>query len=308
MIVRLAAIPDERSRPQRGYSRTFRITQPETVGWSVAMLEVTYMRLRAFTQNCVEDLQHLRNAHDMTVSVVTSASRPDLEDEVDAAFRERWPEFIFHDPIPPKYLPRVHAYFAAYDVLLLVEGKVAAGGWGVPIAWDGTDEGLPQGYDHALVQAVEDHEAGRTPTAFSFMAAAVHPDFDRQGLATNALLALTDRAAVDGINHVFAPLRPTWKHKYPCVPMARYATWTREDGLSIDPWIRTHQRMGARIVAPAPDSMVIPGTITEWEQWAGMPLPESGLYIVPDALNMLEVDREKDLAVYREENLWVQHR
>lgn len=244
----------------------------------------------------------------MTVSVVTSASRPDLEDEAETAFRERWPEFIFHDPIPPKYLTRVHAYFAAYDVLLLIKGKVAAGGWGVPIAWDGTDEGLPQGYDHALVQAVEDHEAGRTPTAFSFMAAAVHSDFDRQGLATSVLQSLTDRAAANGINHVFAPLRPTWKHKYPSVPMARYAAWTRGDGLSIDPWIRTHQRMGARIVGPAPDSMVIPGTVAEWEQWAGMPLPESGLYIVPDALNMLEVDREKDLAVYREENLWVQHR
>jgi len=29
---------------------------------------------------------------------------------------------------------------------------------------------------------------------------------------------------------------------------------------------------------------------------------------VPDALNLVEVDCEQDLAVYREENLWVQHR
>ncbi len=243
----------------------------------------------------------------MQVAVVTSASRPDLEDEAAAAFRERWPEFIFHDPIPPRYMARVHDYFPDYDVLVLVEGKVAAGGWGVPFAWDGTLEGLPQGYDSALVQAVEDHEAGTPPTAFSFMAAAVHPDHDRQGLAISVLTALTERAATHGIDHVFAPLRPTWKHKYPNVTMAEYATWTRQDGLSIDPWIRTHQRMGARIVQPAPDSMVIPGTVVEWEQWAGMPLPASGSYIVPDALNLLDVDRENDLAVYREENLWVQH-
>ncbi|MEO5746087.1 MAG: hypothetical protein ABIQ53_16065 [Terracoccus sp.] len=63
------------------------------------------------------------------------------------------------------------------------------------------------------------------------MAAAGHPDFDRLGLATIAPRALTDRAAANGIPNVFAPLQPTWKHKYPCVPMARYATWTREDGL-----------------------------------------------------------------------------
>ena len=92
------------------------------------------------------------------------------------------------------------------------------------------------------------------------------------------------------------------------LPMEQYATWSREDGLSIDPWIRTHQRLGASIIQPAPDSMVIPGTVAEWEQWAAMPLSATGLYVVPGALNMLDVDRDQDLATYREENLWVQHR
>lgn len=244
----------------------------------------------------------------MRPDVVTTSSRPDLELEARAAFRERWPEFIFHDPVPPTCLARVKKYFPSYDVLLLVDGHVAAGGWGVPFAWDGTVEGLPEGYDAALVQAVEDHEAGRRATAFSFMAAAVHPDHDRQGLATAALVALSDRAQQAEIDHVFAPIRPTWKHRYPLVSMAEYASWVRDDGLSIDPWIRTHQRMGARIVGPAPNSMVIPGTVAEWERWADMLLPVSGEYVVPDALNLLQVDREQDTATYREENLWVQHR
>lgn len=38
-----------------------------------------------------------------------------------------------------------------------------------------------------------------------------------------------------------------------------------------------------------------------------MLFPASGSYVVPEALNLLEVDREHDLAVYREENLRVQH-
>lgn len=244
----------------------------------------------------------------MPFDVVTASTRPDLEGEAAAAFRERWPEFIFHDPVPPTCMARVHEHFSSYDVLLLVDDKVAAGGWGVPFAWDGTIEGLPEGYDAALVQAVEDHEAGRRATAFSFMAAAVHPDRDKQGLATAALEALIDRAQQAEIDHVFAPIRPTWKHRYPMVSMAEYATWVRDDGLSIDPWIRTHQRMGARIVGPAPNSMVIPGTVAEWEQWADMLFPVSGKYVVPDALNLLHVDREQDIATYREENLWMQHR
>lgn len=243
----------------------------------------------------------------MCLEVVTSADRPDLESEAGTAFRKRWPEFIFHDPVPPRYMERVSRYFPHYNILLLDAGCVAAGGWGVPFVWNGTPDGLPEGYDSALVAAVEDHELGCAPNAFSFMAAAVNQEYDKQGLATQALRVLMDRAAEAGICHVFAPIRPTWKHRYPNVEMSEYLTWTREDGLSFDPWIRTHQRMGAVIVRPAPNSMVIPGKVAEWEAWAKMDFPVSGHYIVPDALNLLHVDRERDTAVYREENLWMQH-
>ncbi len=239
---------------------------------------------------------------------VSTSARPDLGDQAAAAFRERWPEFIFHDPVPPQYMPRVREYFADFDILMLVDGHVAAGGWGVPFAWDATPADLPEGYDSALVRSVDDYEAGRQPTALSFMAAAVHPAHDRQGLATAVLRALVQRASEAGMRHVVAPIRPTWKHKYPLVRMSEYATWVRADGLSIDPWIRTHQRMGSRILEVAPNSMVIPGSVAEWERWADMPFPVSGTYVVPDALNLLEVDRDADTAVYREENLWMQHR
>ena len=90
--------------------------------------------------------------------------------------------------------------------------------------------------------------------------------------------------------------------------MAEYATWTRTDGLSIDPWIRTHQRMGARVLGPAERSMVVEGSVSDWEGWADMLFPVTGAYVVPDALNLLHVDRLQDRAVYVEENLWVQHR
>jgi GNAT superfamily N-acetyltransferase len=173
--------------------------------------------------------------------------------------------------------------------------------------WDGTADGLPEGYRTALVAAVEDREAGREANAFSFMAAAVSLRFDRQGLAAQVLEALKGRASGVGLVRVVAPIRPTVKHRYPQVAMSEYATWVRDDGLSIDPWIRTHQHMGAVILGPAPNSLVVSGTVSEWEQWAGMVFPASGSYIVPEALNLLEVDREHDRAVYREENLWVQH-
>jgi len=140
------------------------------------------------------------------------------------------------------------------------------------------------------------------------MTAAVAAGFHRQGLGTRVLEALTERATAAGLSHVVAPIRPTLKHRYPQVPMAEYATWKRDDGLSPDPWIRTHQRMGATILRPAPNSQIVTGTVSEWEGWADMPFPASGSYTVPGALNLVEVDRARDTAVYREENLWVQHR
>lgn len=115
------------------------------------------------------------------------------------------------------------------------------------------------------------------------------------------------RASDHDLQAVIAPLRPTWKHRYPLVPMSRYATWTRDDGLSVDPWIRSHQRMGAEILAPAGRSMVI-FTVAEWESWTEMAFPESGQYVVPDALGLVEIDRERDRGVYVEENLWLRHR
>ena len=199
------------------------------------------------------------------MDVVTSADRPDLDDEVRAAFRERWPEFVFHGQAAPTYLPKVTEYFSYFDVLLLDHGSVAAGGWGVPLAWDGTPGDLPDGYDGSLARSVLDHESGRVPTTLSFMAAAVAPSYDRLGLATEVLGrsgGASDEARATARSRATST---DGKHRYPLQNMAEYAAWSRPDGLSIDPWIRTHQRMGARILAPAERSMVITGTVAEWE-------------------------------------------
>jgi len=36
-------------------------------------------------------------------------------------------------------------------------------------------------------------------------------------------------------------------------------------------------------------------------------LPETGRYVVPGALDLVEVDRERDLGTYAETNLWMRH-
>ena len=242
------------------------------------------------------------------LEVVTTADRHDLDDQAQAAFRPIWPEFIFHDPVSAQYLERVESLFPQFDIMLLDGGEVVAGCWGVPLRWDGTAAGLPAGgYDGALVASVTGAEASLPSDALCIMAAAVRSDRQGAGLARQALSALRERATSAGLERVIAPIRPALKDRYPLTPMARFADWTRPDGLHIDPWIRTHQRLGARILTPAPDSMIIKGSAGDWEKWVGMAFPESGRYVVPQALDLVEIDRESDTGVYAETNLWMQH-
>jgi hypothetical protein len=241
------------------------------------------------------------------MDVVTSSDRPDLEDEARAGFRVKWPEFIFHDPISRLYLDRVEKYFPSYDALLLDEGRVIAGGWGVPMQWDGSPGNLPDGYDGALARSIDGYEANSAPNTLCLMAVAVVNSETRRGLAGMALSALRTRATDAGLDHVVAPVRPSLKSRYPLTDMENFAAWSREDGLSIDPWIRTHQRLGATILGPARRSMVITGSVAKWESWTEMLFPQSGQYVVPEALGLVEIDREADQGTYVEDNLWMQH-
>jgi GNAT superfamily N-acetyltransferase len=241
------------------------------------------------------------------LEVVTTADRRDFDEQAEEAFRPLWPEFIFHDPVHAEHVGRVETYFPQYDVLLLDDGQVVAGGWGVPIRWDGTTSTLPDGYDGALVGAVTGHESSVLADTLCIMAAAVRAGRQGGGLAGKTLAVLRERAAAAGLQRVIAPVRPALKSRYPLTPMENFARWARSDGLHIDPWIRTHQRLGASILAPAPRSMIITGTVAEWEDWATMAFPETGQYVVPDALDLVAIDREQDRRTYAETNLWIRH-
>ncbi len=55
-------------------------------------------------------------------------------------------------------------------------------------------------------------------------------------------------------------------------------------------------------------SMHIAGTVSDWENWTGMRFPESGDYVVPEALVPIRINREADTGLYLEPNVWMHHR
>lgn len=242
-----------------------------------------------------------------TPKIVTSGEHPDLRADAAAALRGGWPRFVLHDPLSNTFRRRVEAYFPGFDVLLVEDGEVVADGRAVALRWDGRTATLPGGYDGALVASVTEHEASVRPDTLCLMAVTVRPGRTGGGLAGRVITALRERAVAAGLQRVIAPVRPALKAKYPLTTMADFARWTRADGLHPDPWIRTHQRLGASVLAPAPRSMVVPGTVAEWEKWTGMAFPRTGQYVVPDALDPVEIDCERDRGVYAETNLWMRH-
>ncbi len=106
---------------------------------------------------------------------------------------------------------------------------------------------------------------------------------------------------------MLAPVRPTSKKMYPLTPIENYICWKRPDGTPFDPWIRAHWKMGGKILTVAPRSMLISGKVTDWENWTGMIFPESGSYIVPEALQPIRIDIEKDIGIYEDPNVWIEY-
>lgn len=244
----------------------------------------------------------------MPTRIITTSTRPDLAGQASAALLADWPAFVLHDRQAATAMPRAWQLWPQFDVRLLQDGAVAAGGWAVPLRWDGDPAALPDGgYDGALTAALAGHGAGAAPDTLCVMAVAVDPARQRAGLAGQVVTELRARAARAGLPRVIVPVRPTLKSRYPLTPMADFARWSRPDGLHIDPWIRTHQRLGARILGPAPRSMIIDGTVAQWQDWAGMDFPETGRYVVPGALDLVDIDVSRDAGAYAETNLWMQH-
>jgi hypothetical protein len=62
-----------------------------------------------------------------------------------------------------------------------------------------------------------------------------------------------------------------------------------------------------KVIATAPESETITGTVAEWESQTGMRLPADGEYVIPAGLSTLRIDKIADTGIYIEPNIWLQH-
>ena len=246
----------------------------------------------------------------MSTHIYTCAERPDLWERSDEEITGVWPTYNEQGDVLGEHWSRLDEDFREFQFILHDEDRdvAVAQGHSIPVSWDGAVGGLPKGIDGAISGAARLFDEGGEPNALSALAIEIPPEHQGGGHSRTMIGAMRDIAAAHDFTDLIAPLRPTWKERYPLTPIERYAFWTRKDGLPFDPWIRLHVRLGAEILQPVARSMHITGTVAEWEEWTGTPFPESGTYVFPHGLATLEIDTATDLGEYWEPNVWVRHR
>lgn len=245
-----------------------------------------------------------------SLTVATYAERPDLTENIDDINSLAWPAFMLEDAIANRLWNRLAADLPEFQFMLLdADDTIVAVGNSIPLVWDGRYESLPdEGWDWVMESAFDAFDRGVRPTAVSALSITIRPEMQGQGLSRRMVVAMRDIAKRHGFHDLLAPVRPNRKPAYPLTPIERYITWTTDDGAPFDSWLRVHWRLGAQIIKPCPRSMLIEGSVADWEEWAGMRFPDSGDYIVPGALTPVSIDREADLGRYVEPNVWTHHR
>lgn len=238
------------------------------------------------------------------MEIATVAERPELTELAWERTRDALPEYNNHGDVLNRYWGRLTGERPDFQFHLLAEdGEIVARARSIPVRWNGSVNDLPAGIDGAIARGF-DEEGANVLCALVIVVPRVSQGRSVSAAAVRAMGGIARR---HGLGSLIAPVRPSWKDRYPLVPIERYAEWRRPDGFLFDPWMRVHERLGAVVLKAEPRSLRITGSVAEWEQWTGMSFPESGEYWFPGGLSTVSIDRVAGTGAYWEPNVWMKH-
>lgn len=232
----------------------------------------------------------------------TYAERPDLAART-GEIEDTFAPFLGHGEVLLKYWHLLRPELPELQLVLWDEERDVVVGHARTLPAR-AGEALPGGVDDMLEAWFGEGERPE-PDVLSAMVAVVDRGHQGQGLSSVLIGAMVDLARRNGFPALIAPVRPNWKDRYPLIPMERYASWTRNDGLPFDPWLRVHARLGAERLEVCPASMRIEGSVEDWKEWTGLVFPDDGDYLVPGGLVPVHVADGR--GTYVEPNVWMRH-
>ena len=100
--------------------------------------------------------------------LVRYADRPDLREiRGEELTRRAFPEYMNHNEAGGRFWARLYVDHPDFQLALLDDNELVAELHSVPVAWDGTGDDLPAGWDDAFTRGFE---GGRAPTVLCAMA------------------------------------------------------------------------------------------------------------------------------------------
>ena len=240
------------------------------------------------------------------MNIVSIAERPDLQRAVNALMPLVWPELLRHDKVGDAFWDDMFTLFPQFQLCALDDDDTLIAAFNaVAIDWDGgagwRDEGWRGAFRAGCTTPPDTHQS------LCALAMSILPSHQGQGLSPQLLEAARATARAAGFARLVAPVRPNVKPQYPLTSIADYVAWRRADGTPFDPWLRVHERLGAKVLGIAPRSMRVEGTIADWENWTDLRFPQSGDYVIPHAFQPIHMDLTADRAIYVEPNVWMEH-
>jgi hypothetical protein len=221
--------------------------------------------------------------------------------------KDAWAKFMTPDKATMEYWAAMKEKFPDYQLCLFDDDKLVGVGNSIPLSWSGRDDDLPTSWRDTLIQGIE-NKAHNSANTLSAVNIAIHSDYKKLGLSQKLLLEFKNLARENSLKKMVVPVRPSFKVEYPLAPFENYIHWKRDDGEPFDPWIRTHWKLGAKIVKPIHKAFTVSGAIKDWEDWTNMKFPESGSYVIKGALQPIRIDIEQDIGVYDDPNVWMEYK
>lgn len=192
-------------------------------------------------------------------------------------------------------------YDPRFWVVAELDGRMVATADGCLADWDGHPDHLPASWTQVMRDAPAISDSPWTCALGTSIVS------DARGLRLSALMleALAGRSAEYGAVGMLAPARPSSRASYPHLDLVDYANLRLADGRHADPWIRTHERLGARIIGHSERSMDVSGTHAQWEAWLGYPLPQHTRCLIPGSTGWLEL--WGGMGRLSEDSIWMLH-